>query len=106
MPCPEIILPPEPTVVRSDAMVTFACLAWSYGELEYEWNKNDSSTLPSRSIYSGRSNTVYELTLSNVQVIDEGWYCCVVSNDCGNVTTCAWLEVDSKLQNIASFYWR
>ena len=71
VPCPEIIMPPEPTVVRPDSMVTFTCLTWSYGELEYEWNKNDSSILPSSSIYSGRRNTVYEITLSNVQVTQE-----------------------------------
>ena len=88
---------PEPVIVRPDATVTFSCLAWSYGRLTYEWNKNNSSILPSGSLYSGRSNTVYELSISNVQVTEEGWYCCVVANECGSITECAWLEVDSKL---------
>jgi len=31
------------------------------------------------------------------QPSDEGWYCCVATNECGDVEECAWLEVDSKL---------
>ena len=91
-----MIIPPASIVARPDTMVAFSCLAWSYGGLEYRWVKNDGSVLPSNSTHSGRSHTVYELTISNVQAIDEGAYCCVVSNECGNLTKCAWLEVDSK----------
>ena len=28
---------------------------------------------------------------------NEGWYCCVAVNECGNTSRCGWLEVDSKL---------
>ena len=96
VPCPEMIIPPEPVVVRPDTMVTFTCLAWSYGALEYTWIRDDTFILPNNSTYSGRSDTVYELSISNIQVTDEGAYCCVVSNECGNITSCTWLEVDSK----------
>ena len=90
-----MITSPEPITVRPDATVTFSCLAWSYGGLTYKWIRNDSSTLPSSSTI--RCNTaVYGLSISNVEVMDEGLYCCVVSNECGNITRCTWLEVDSK----------
>lgn len=32
-----------------------------------------------------------------MEQFDEGWYCCVAVNECGNTTKCGWLEVDSKL---------
>jgi len=91
-----MIIPPESIAVRPGTSVTFSCLAWSYGGLEYRWIRNNGSILPSNSTHSGHNNTVYELAISNVQVIDEGAYCCVVSNECGNLTRCARLEVDSK----------
>ena len=87
-----MITSPEPVIARPDATVTFSCLAWSYGGLTYQWNRNDSSTLPSSSC----NTAINEISISNVQVMDEGPYCCVVSNECGNITKCAWLEVDSK----------
>ena len=102
-----MILYPMPTKVRPDATVTFPCVAWSYSGLTYEWNKNDSLTLPNNSAvsYDNRpleandtiNTTVYELTLFNVQETDEGHYCCIASNGCGSTTECAWLEVDSEL---------
>ena len=114
VPCPHMIIPPEPVTVRPNVTVTFSCLAWSYGGLVYKWNKNDSLTLPSNSsiFFQDKSfpadsscfTTIYELKIVNAQVIDEGWYCCVASNDCGNIRECAWLEVDSKLY-IQVFHW-
>ena len=107
VPCPQMIIPPEPVTVRPDTTVTFSCLAWSYGGLVYRWDKNDSLTLPSNSsvFFQDKSfpadpscfTTVYELKIVNAQVIDEGLYCCEASNDCGTNKECAWLEVDSKL---------
>ena len=91
-----MITPPESIVVRPDTMVTLSCLAWSYGRLGYTWMKNNNSILSSNSIHIGCSDTAHKLTISNVQVIDEGAYCCIVSNECGNLTRCSWLEVDSK----------
>ena len=96
VPCPEMITLPEAVVVYPDAMVTFSCLAWSFGRLAYEWNRNGSSALPPNSTISCNT-AMHELSVLNVQEKDEGPYCCVVSNECGNITECAWLEVDSKL---------
>ena len=101
-----MVLHPIPTKVRLGKTVTFSCVAWSYGGLTYEWNKNDSLTLPNNSAVSYESRplktnnaintTVYEITLFNVQETSEGHYCCIASNGCGSITECAWLEVDSK----------
>ena len=112
--CPEMIIPPESVTVRPNATVTFSCLASSYGGLVYKWNKNDSVTLPSNSsvFFQYKSfpadtsyfTTVYELKILNTQVIDEGWYCCEVSNECGNKKECSWLEVDSKLFYYIKYY--
>ena len=107
VPCPEIVLHPVPIKVHPDLPATFSCVAWSYGGLIYEWQKNDSLILPNNSVvtYEKRplemntdiNTTVYEITIFNVQETDEGYYCCIASNDCGSTTECAWLEVDSKL---------
>ena len=107
MPCPQIIIAPQPDVVRPSAAVTFSCLAWSYGGLVYKWNRNSSSNLPSNATISYQEKpfpadtvcftTVYELKIINVHVRDEGLYCCIASNECGSSKICAWLEVNSKL---------
>jgi len=92
-------------VVRPGDMVKFSCLAWSYGGLVYEWSKNNI-TLPSNASVSFENaafskdtsciTTMYHFEITNVQLTDEGMYCCIASNECGNTTKCAWLEVDSK----------
>ena len=89
-------------------MVTFSCLAWSYGGLEYKWIKDNSTTLPSNtlisfknlvhSFYTRYTTTVYQVEISKANVSHEGLYCCVASNECGSTTECAQLEVDSKLK--------
>lgn len=81
-----MIISPKLVVVRPDALVTFLCLAWSYGGLLYKWERNDSSILPSNSTYSGRDDTIHSLSILNAQVMDEGYYCCVPSNECGSIT--------------------
>ena len=102
-----MIILPLPVVVRPNAVVTFSCLAWSYGSLVYDWITSNNSTLPSNSsVFFYKTplpadtnciTTVCELKILNVQVIDEGLYCCEASNECGSIKKCAWLEVDSKL---------
>ena len=107
VPCPEIIQPPQPVIVRPGNMVTFSCLAWSYGGLVYRWSKNNI-TLPSNISVSFQdgifprdtscTTTMYQFEIPNVQTLDEGLYCCIASNECGNTIECVQLEVDSKLQ--------
>ena len=79
------------------------CLAISFGLVKYDWNKRDG-ILPQTALKSYAQNVlfnlpgdVYSLTMSNVQPSDEGWYCCVATNEGGNTSHCAWLEVNSKL---------
>ena len=108
VPCPEIIQPPQPVIVQPGNMVTLSCLAWSYGGLEYRWAKN-GTTLPSNTSVSFQdgivfpmgtsyTTTMYQFQISNIHISDEGLYCCVASNECGNTTRCAQLEVDGKVQ--------
>ena len=102
-----MIVPPKSVIVRPDITVTFSCLAWSFGTLVYRWSRNGSSTLPTNNsvLYRDKSfpadanyfTSMYELKILNVQVIDEGLYCCEASNEYGTNKTCAWLEIDSKL---------
>ena len=94
-------------------MVTFSCLAWSYGGLVYRWSKDNSSSLPSSGLVSFQNlvfpfntsciTTVYQFKLSAVQTSDEGLYCCVASNECGEATRCAWLEVDSEFTKLMMY---
>ena len=83
------------------------CLALSFGLITYDWNKHDG-ILPQTAVKSYTENIlfnppsegatdVYSLTMSNVQPSDEGWYCCVATNEGGSTIHCAWLEVSSKL---------
>ena len=81
------------------------CLASSCGVLTYDWMKNASNLSASaiksyitRSILHFDQNVLtYQLTIPNVQLSDEGWYCCLAINECGTTEKCIWLEVNSKL---------
>ena len=109
-----MILPPKPISVRPNTTVTFSCFAWSFGGLIYKWTRSDNSTLPLGSNVFFKDNripadtsyltTVYKLQILNVQVMDEGLYCCKATNECGSNKECAWLEVDSKLDG-SSYMW-
>ena len=97
---------PKPTIVRPGKAATFNCLAWSFGGLVYEWQKNHTIKLPPNTTTSFNTWSSpddpsfmamsYELKLPDVKMSYEGYYCCVASNACGNTKRCAWLEVDSK----------
>ena len=105
--CAEIIRPPVFNEVLPGGTATFPCLAWSYSGLVYDWQKNDTLQLPSNTEQSfkrwsssediGYTTYVYQLTVSNVQLSNEGSYCCLAINECGVTRSCAWLEVKSKL---------
>ena len=101
-----IISPRNMTVLPNNSF-TMNCLALSFGALHYDWNKCDG-LLPQTAVKSHNHNfllnalskqttSAYNLAVSNVQPSDEGWYCCVATNQGGSRTDCAWLEVKSKL---------
>ena len=82
------------------------CLALSFGLLKYDWSKRDG-ILPQTAVQSCVYNilfdplseeltSVYNLVVYNVEPSDEGWYCCVATNEAGSTVDCAWLEVNSK----------
>jgi len=101
--CPEFIEVPENVTLFLGQTSNFHCLAFSYGGLLYDWKVNKDSISPTATEsydpwqYStlGQFTTITNLTVMNVKESDEGWYCCVVTNECGSVQRCAWLEVDS-----------
>ena len=87
------------------------CLALSFGLLKYDWSKRDG-ILPQTAVHScvynilfdplsEKPTSVYNLAVYNVQPSDEGWYCCVATNEAGSAVDCAWVEVNSKLNYIA-----
>ena len=104
VPCPEIIKPYENITILVNQAANLLCLASSCGALAYDWMKNESNLSASaiksyitRSIlYFDQTVLTYQLTIPNVQLSDEGWYCCLATNECGTTEKCVWLEVNSK----------
>ena len=85
-------------------------MAFSLGLLKYEWKRRDG-ILPQTAVQSyvnrnlfnplsEETTTVYNLAVHNIQPLDEGWYCCIATNEAGSTVNCAWLEVNSKLHNL------
>ena len=106
-PKPEMIISPENITVLPNHNFTMNCLASSLGLLKYDWSKRDGA-LPTSTIkscihnilFSEETSTyIYSLEVYNVQPSDEGWYCCVTTNEAGSTVDCAWLEVNSKLHH-------
>ena len=102
---PEIITSLENITVLPYQDYNLSCLALSLGVLTYDWNRhggNLSQNAVKSFIYEDFFNSlgsegtlVYNLALPNVQLSDEGWYCCVATNEGGSTTKCTWLEVNS-----------
>ena len=104
---PEIIIPPENITILPNHSCTLDCLAFSSGMLTYDWSRH-GSILPETAVGSYTHKTfinshsdgvtlVYNLVFNNVQMSDEGWYCCTATNEGSSTIKCAWLEVNSKL---------
>ena len=104
-----MIRPPKPVNVRPGKTAVFYCLAWSFGGLVYDWQRNYKA-LPSNVVKSFKkwtspddtsfSTMLYELHIPNVQEFYEDNYCCIALNECGKkISSCAWLEVNSKAYN-------
>ena len=109
-----MITSPRNVTIRPNCSFTMNCLALSFGLLKYDWNKQNG-ILPQTAVKSYIHNVVfstlgeqvadvYNLVVNNVQVSDEGWYCCVATNQGGSTTSCAWLEVNSKLHCVCTIY--
>ena len=107
VPKPEIIISPENVTVLPNHSFTMNCLASSFGLLEYNWSKRDGA-LPTTAKEScihndlfdplnSKTTYMYSLSVDNVQPSDEGWYCCIATNEANSTVDCAWLEVNSKL---------
>ena len=109
VPKPKMIISPKNTTILPNQSFIMICLAVSSGLLKDDcWSKRNGR-LPQTAIKSCVHNilfdplseqttkNVYTLTVYNVQPSDEGWYCCVATNEAGSTVDCAWLEVNSKL---------
>ena len=97
---------PRNITVLPNYSFTMNCLALSFGTLQYDWNKHNG-ILPQTAVksynhnflsnaLSGKPTSINNLAVHNVQSSDEGWYCCVATNEGGSRMDCAWLEVNSK----------
>ena len=103
--CPEIIKPYKNITVSVNKAAYLYCLASSCGSFTYDWIKA-ASNLSAFAVtsyvnnfflyFDDQSALTYQLTIPNVQLSDEGWYCCLATNKCGTNEKCVWLEVKSK----------
>ena len=102
---PEIITSLENITIFPYQDYNLSCLALSLGVLTYDWYRHDGN-LSQNAVKSyvheyflnplgSEATLVYNLALPNVQLSDEGWYCCVATNEAGSTTKCTWLEVYS-----------
>ena len=101
-----MIVSPENVTILPNHSFTMNCLALSFGLLKYYWSKRNG-TLSQTAVQSYIHNIldplseeatgIYNLAVYDVQPSDEGWYCCVATNEAGSTVDCAWLEVNSKL---------
>ena len=104
VPCPEIVKPYKNTTVSVNKAAYMYCLASSSGGFTYDWIKAASnlsafavaSYVNKKFLYFDQTVSTYQLTIPNVQLSDEGWYCCLVTNKCGTIEKCVWLEVNSE----------
>ena len=105
VPHPEILRPFNNVTKPLKKTATLSCLALSYGALTYDWKRLDGSRIsslasqayiPKRYLTANFVTVTHQLTIPNLQLSDEGWYCCVATNTNGNSEQCVWLEVDSK----------
>jgi len=106
VPHPEILRPLEDITIPLSKTTTLSCLAQSYGALKYDWKRLNGSRIspfasqayiPKQYLSADFIAITHQLTIPNVQPSDEGWYCCVATNENGNSEKCVWLEVESML---------
>ena len=98
VPCPVLLITPENTTALIGEDVHFSCLAFSFGSLRYDWKRKDGTQITmttQRNCPSQDDSYLIEsMAIKNVNNTNEGWYCCVTTNECSNERMhCAWLEV-------------
>ena len=98
VPCPEISLSPSSSIIFADESVTFTCQAFSFGSIDYQWER-DNNQIPSKAIIDVCSAA---LTIPSGSQSDEGLFCCSATNDCGTVKECAMLSVIGKMLVVGS----
>ena len=100
-----MIIPLNNVTIFPNQDFVLNCLASSSGILTYDWSKRDGM-LPQNAVKSyshtvffnsldGETTVGYNLKVQNAQPADEGWYCCIATNEAGNTIDCAWLELNS-----------
>ena len=97
VPCPVLLIPPENTTALIGEDAHFSCLAFSFGGLRYDWKRKDGTQVTmttQRNPSQDGSYLIENMAIKNVNNTNEGWYCCVTTNECSNEKMhCAWLEV-------------
>ena len=106
VPKPEILEPLENITAPLQQTANLYCLAVSHGILNYKWTRLDNKRISfeSSQFYTTKKTKdfilktiAYQLQIPKVKLSDEGWYCCIATNQQGKTEKCAWLEVASKL---------
>ena len=100
---PEILVLPLNTTVKVGDTAQFVCFAISQGSLMYQWTRRDNTTLPLSAKSSSTTvvqGTGHKLVITNEQLVDNGWYCCVAINQQNATKDCAWLEVNGMFTHL------
>ena len=102
----------------AEMLVLIVQHAWSYGRVYYYWyveytngttsyydpykrcdaNCGSYPTLHKQEFGISYATEVHTFKVINAdEQYNEGWYCWVAVNECGNTSKCGWLEVDNEL---------
>ena len=105
---PEILIPPQNITLKVGEIAQFNCFAISRGSLEYQWRRRNNASLPLFALSSSspfNQGAGSKLVISNVQYLDNGWYCCEAINEHSKAEGCAWLQVNSKYTVLLNCYY-
>ena len=99
---PVITASPKPTVDIAPYSASFSCSASGMGNVKISWKREDGQALPSKAVTAVQDSGNDEMTttgfliISDITAYDMGKYCCVASNEAGEVVSdCAQLTVQS-----------
>ena len=101
---PIITAHPKPTRDFATYSASFSCSAKGKGDVKISWRREDGEALASKAVTAIQDSGNDEMTttgfliISDVTAYDMGKYCCVASNEAGEVVSdCAQLTVQSML---------